>query len=153
MCTDCYTREIRKLVVVPNSNWYYTLRIGEAMGDESPVVICGPQEEVAGFDFHEVNKHGIPIKPATTESDPSVIRAFLRVIKPADWARFLCFYAASLEKDHPELEEIVRDLETEATGLYHEAIKEKTRVTEFWDRADEAIEGPGSASESANQEP
>ena len=92
MCTECFTRCVRKLVDVPDSNWYYTLRIGEALFDGSPVVICGPQEEIAGFDFHVVNEHGIPHEVATPESDPATVRAFLRVIRPADWARFLCCY-------------------------------------------------------------
>jgi len=124
MCTECFTRCVRRLVDVPDSDgWYYTLRIGEALFDASPVIICGPQEEIAGFDFHVVDEHGIPRAEATPESDPSAIRAFLRVIQPADWARFLCCYAVSLGQSCFDFEAVVEALETEAAALYREAVE------------------------------
>jgi len=124
MCTECFTRQVRDLVSIPECDWYYTLRIGEALMDASPVIICGPQSEIAGFDFFEVNEHGIPREAATPGSNPAKIRAFLRVIDAADWARFLLHYSISLGKTHvSDLEAVVADLETEATALYPEAIK------------------------------
>ena len=123
MCTECFTRQVRDLVSLPpDASWYYTLRIGEALSDPSPVIICGPQSEIAGFDFFEVNEHGIPRKAASPSSNPAKVRAFLRVIDPADWARFLRHYAMLLGKDVDyDLEAIVADLETEAAALYPEA--------------------------------
>jgi len=124
MCTECYTRCVRPLVTVPASNgWYYTLRIGEALFDRSPVIICGPQEEIAGFDFHVVDEDGIPRAEATPESDPAAVRAFLRVLKPADWARFLCCYAGSLGQSCIDFEAVVEALETEAAALYRQAVE------------------------------
>ena len=124
MCTECFTRCVRDLVALPpDGSWYYTLRIGEALMDPSPVIICGPQSEIAGFDFFEVNEHGIPRQPATPDSDQAKVGAFLRVIDPADWARFLRHYALLLGKDADcDLEAIVDDLEAEAAALYHEAV-------------------------------
>ena len=123
MCTECFTRCVRPLVTVPGSNdWHYTLRIGEALFDASPVIICGPQEEIAGFDFRVVNEHGIPRGEATPDSDPAAVRAFLRVIRPADWARFLCCYAGSLGRSCFDFEAVVEALETEAAALYREAV-------------------------------
>lgn len=124
MCTECFTRCVRRLVDVPESNdWYYTLRVGEALFDRSPVIICGPREEIAGFDFHVVNEHGVPRAEATSESDPAVVRAFLRVIRPADWARFLCCYAGSLGRNCFDFEAVVAELETEAAALFREAVE------------------------------
>lgn len=124
MCTECFTRCVRRLVDVPDSNgWYYTLRIGEALFDRSPVIICGPQTEIAGFDFHVVDEHGIPRSRASAESDPASVRAFLRVIEPADWARFLCCYAGSLGQNCFDFEAVVEALETEAAALYREAVE------------------------------
>lgn len=124
MCTECFTRCVRRLVDVPDSDgWYYTLRIGEALFDASPVIVCGPQEEIAGFDFHVVDEDGIPRAQATPGSDPPAIRAFLRVIQPADWARFLCCYAVSLGQSCFDFEAVVEALETEAAALYREAVE------------------------------
>ena len=121
MCTECYTRCIRRLVEITEYDWHYTLRIGEALMDASPVIICGPQSEIAGFDFYVADEYDLPSKIATPESDPSRIRAFLRVIDPADWARFLLHYAAKLQRS--DFETIVDELGAEASALYREAVE------------------------------
>lgn len=106
MCDECLTREIRVLVppfaVAPGRTWHYTLRVGAAIG-RSGVLIVGPQEYIAHFDFFE-------------DEDRDFCQ--LTVDDPVDWALFLPAYTRELGKSEEDYYDIVAELEAEALALF-----------------------------------
>lgn len=108
MCDECLTREIRVLVppfeVAPDHSWYYTLRVGQALGP-SGVLIVGPQETVARFEF-------------ITDPDSGEVFPRLTVTDPVEWVHFLPAYARELGKSEEDWQDIVDELEAEALTLY-----------------------------------
>ncbi len=127
MCTECLTELVRPLARLEEADWYWTLRIGDALFTDSPVIVCGPQEEIAGFRFSFADEDGMPVRAAEPGDDPARIQARLFVLDAADWARFLCVYALEQGLNLLDLGSIVTALETEAAALFARAVKARDR--------------------------
>jgi len=105
MCDECLTARIRTLVEpTETDSHYYTLRVGDALGGHSGVLIVGPQEVIARFEFIE-------------DMSDELEMAILVVVDAVDWVFFLPAYARALGKSEEDYYEIVEQLEKEAYSL------------------------------------
>ncbi len=127
MCTECLTELVRPLARIDGADWYWTLRVGDALFTDSPVIVCGPQEEIAGFRFSFVDEDEMPVREPEPDDDPARIRAHLFVIDAVDWARFLTELALEQGKNLFDFDSLVASLEAEAAALFARAVEVRNR--------------------------